>query len=104
METLLPLAETAGRLLKSRGETIGIAESSAGGLISAALLAVGAIAALFIDTGKTVEMDEQRDADTLKGRGGDQVDTASLPPFAGAGFRVRLERHHLRRPLRWRRK
>jgi len=72
--------------------------------ISAALLAVGAIAALFIDTGKTVEMDEQRDADTLKGRGGDQVDTASLPPFAGAGFRVRLERHHLRRPLRWRRK
>jgi nicotinamide-nucleotide amidase len=40
METLLPLAETAGRLLKSRGETIGVAESSSGGLISAALLAL----------------------------------------------------------------
>jgi len=47
METLLPLAETAGRLLKSRGETIGIAESSAGGLISAALLALGGASAYF---------------------------------------------------------
>jgi PncC family amidohydrolase len=47
METLLPLAETAGRLLKSRGETIAIAESSAGGLISAALLSTGGASAYF---------------------------------------------------------
>ena len=40
MERLLPLAEQVGRGLKARGETIGISESSSGGLISAALLAV----------------------------------------------------------------
>ncbi|MCB8880699.1 CinA family protein [Acidisoma cellulosilytica] len=47
MQTLLPLAEEAGRLLKARGETIGIAESSSGGLISAALLSIGGASAYF---------------------------------------------------------
>ncbi len=37
---LLPLAEKAATLLKARNETIAVAESSAGGLITAALLAV----------------------------------------------------------------
>ena len=40
MRELLPLAERAATLLKARNETIAIAESSAGGLITAALLAV----------------------------------------------------------------
>lgn len=40
MERLIPLAETVGARLLARGETIGISESSSGGLISAALLAV----------------------------------------------------------------
>ena len=40
MERLLPFAEQIGAALKSRGETIAISESSSGGLISAALLAV----------------------------------------------------------------
>ncbi len=40
MQTLLPLAEKAGVLLKARKQTIAVAESSAGGLINAALLAV----------------------------------------------------------------
>ncbi len=40
MQTLLPLAEQAGMLLKARGQKIAVAESSAGGLINAALLAV----------------------------------------------------------------
>ena len=40
MRELLPHAEKVGALLKKRGETIAIAESSAGGLITAALLAV----------------------------------------------------------------
>lgn len=40
METLLPLAAEIGARLKARKETIGIAESSSGGLLSAALLAV----------------------------------------------------------------
>lgn len=40
MERLLPFAEQIGATLQARGETIAISESSAGGLISAALLAV----------------------------------------------------------------
>ena len=40
MDTLLPLAARAGALLKARGETIAVAESATGGLVSAALLAV----------------------------------------------------------------
>ena len=48
METLLPLAKQAAQLLKSRGETIAVAESSAGGLIAAALLAVPGASAYFL--------------------------------------------------------
>jgi PncC family amidohydrolase len=48
MEELLPLAEQIGQLLKTRGETIAIAESSAGGLISSALLAVPGASAYFL--------------------------------------------------------
>lgn len=47
MQTLLPLAERAGALLKARGESIAVAESSAGGLVSAALLAVPGASAYF---------------------------------------------------------
>lgn len=47
MEILLPLAEKIGARLKARGETIAIAESSTGGLISAALLSVGGASAYF---------------------------------------------------------
>ena len=39
MQDLLPIAERIAARLKARGETIAIAESSTGGLISAALLA-----------------------------------------------------------------
>jgi nicotinamide-nucleotide amidase len=47
MQTLLPLAEKIGARLKARGETIAIAESSTGGLISAALLSVGGASVYF---------------------------------------------------------
>jgi len=40
MQTLLPIAAEIGARLRDRGETVAISESSAGGLISAALLAV----------------------------------------------------------------
>ena len=40
MKELLPLAEKAAVLLKARKQTIAVAESSAGGLINAALLAL----------------------------------------------------------------
>lgn len=40
MDRLLPLAKQVGDKLIARGETVGVSESSSGGLISAALLAV----------------------------------------------------------------
>jgi nicotinamide-nucleotide amidase len=48
MRTLLPLAEQVAILLKQRRETISVAESSSGGLVSAALLAVPGASAYFL--------------------------------------------------------
>jgi PncC family amidohydrolase len=48
MQTLLPLAVQVAILLKQRRETITVAESSTGGLISAALLAVPGASAYFL--------------------------------------------------------
>jgi nicotinamide-nucleotide amidase len=48
MQTLLPLAEKIAGLLKERGETVAVAESSTGGLIAAALLAVPGASAYFV--------------------------------------------------------
>src|SRR5579862_6075658 len=46
--TLAPLAEAIAAELKARRETVAVAESSAGGLISAALLAVPGASAYFL--------------------------------------------------------
>lgn len=48
MNDLLPLAERTAALLQDRRETIAVAESSAGGLIAAALLAVPGASAYFV--------------------------------------------------------
>ena len=48
MRDLLPLTEKVAILLKERRETVAIAESSAGGLISAALLAQPGASAYFL--------------------------------------------------------
>lgn len=47
MQTLLPLAEAVAARLKARGETLAVAESAAGGLISAALLAQAGASAYY---------------------------------------------------------
>ena len=65
-------------------------------LVSAVLLALGIVAALFIDTSRTVEADEERE----RREGGARSGAFS---FLDAVPAVRLERHTLRRPLRWRR-
>ena len=51
MPNLGSMGEAAGGLLKSREETIAIAESSAGGLISSALLSVPGASAYFLGGG-----------------------------------------------------
>jgi nicotinamide-nucleotide amidase len=51
MGELSAMAASVGALLKARKETLGVSESSAGGLISAALLAVPGASAYFIGGG-----------------------------------------------------
>lgn len=51
MRELMPLAEKIGATLKARKQTVAVAESSAGGLVSAALLAVPGASAYFIGGG-----------------------------------------------------
>jgi nicotinamide-nucleotide amidase len=48
MHELLPLAKQVGERLKARKETVAIAESSSGGLLSAVLLAVPGASAYFL--------------------------------------------------------
>jgi nicotinamide-nucleotide amidase len=48
MKDLIPLAEKIADALKARRETIGVAESSSGGLISAALLAIPGASAYYL--------------------------------------------------------
>ena len=51
MPDLHPLGAAIGAMLKERGETIAIAESSAGGIVSAALLSVPGASAYFLGGG-----------------------------------------------------
>jgi PncC family amidohydrolase len=59
MKNLLPIAEKIAARLKERGETLAVAESSAGGLISAALVAQPG-ASLFFVGGTVVYTIESR--------------------------------------------
>lgn len=63
-------------------------------MVSAGLLALGLVAALFIDTARTVEADEERER-------GEGPAARGAFAFLDAAPAVRLERHSLRRPLRW---
>jgi len=92
METLLPLAAKAGALLKSRNETIAIAESSAGGLISASLLAVPGASAYFLGGG-VIYTKQARLA--LLGIDADAMATMrpSTEPYARLLARTVRERH-----------
>jgi nicotinamide-nucleotide amidase len=48
MQALIEAAAPVGELLRARGETVAVAESSAGGLIAAALLALPGASAYFL--------------------------------------------------------
>ena len=78
MQELISRAEKAAGLLKDRGETIVVAESSTGGLISAALLALPGASAYFLG-GAVVY--------TAVARGA----LLSLPDIAALGMRASTE-------------
>ena len=61
MQGLLTLAEAVAARLRDRGETVAVAESSAGGLIAAALLAQPGASAFFLG-GAVVYTRQARDA------------------------------------------
>lgn len=60
MDQLYKRAEIVGQLLKDRGDTIAVAESSTGGLISASLLSVSGASAYFLGGGIIYTRDARR--------------------------------------------
>ena len=60
MSDIGTMAQQVGALLKARGETVAVAESSAGGLICAALLAVPGASAYFKGGGAVYTSDAKR--------------------------------------------
>ena len=92
MEQLLDPAERVANLLKARGESIAVSESSVGGLVSAALIAQPGASAFFL--GATVIY--TREAGRILRKGAD-IDLKGLepmtPPFVQAladGFRTQM--------------
>jgi nicotinamide-nucleotide amidase len=77
MESLLPLAERIGKRLIERRETIAVAEGSAGGLVSAALLSVPGASAYFVG-GAVVYTAPARDA--FAGISLDEMKAQSIRP------------------------
>jgi PncC family amidohydrolase len=75
MQDLLPLAEQVAARLAARKETLAVAESSAGGLISAALLAVPGASSYFL--GSAVVYTRQSRAILL---GISEADMAAIRP------------------------
>jgi len=70
MERLMGLAEAIGTMLKQRDETVAVCESAAGGLISAALLAVPGASAYYLAGSVVYTHDARRG---VLGLTGDQV-------------------------------
>ena len=92
MQQLLGLAEQIAARLKARGETVAVAESSAGGLIAAALLAVPGASAYFLG-GAVVYTRQARRA--LLGIPNEAMQglRASTEPYAELLARTVRERH-----------
>ena len=70
MERLSPIAERIAGMLKERGESVAVCESAAGGLISAALLAVPGASAYYMAGSVIYTHDARRG---VLGLAGDQV-------------------------------
>jgi len=92
MQTLIPLAEKIATRLKQRGETVAVSESSTGGLISAALLAVPGASAYFL--GGAVVYTRQARSGLLGIGDKDMAGIRSASePYAALAARTVRERH-----------
>ena len=91
MDRLMPLANRIAEQLKARKETIAISESSTGGLVSAALLAVPGASAYFMGAGVIYTREARR---ILLGLPDDQVKmrgaTEEYATLAAETIQVRL--------------
>ena len=92
MDSLLPLADQIGARLKARRETIAIAESSTGGLISAALLSVPGASAYFLG-GAVVYTRQARSALVAISEADMAGMRAASEPYAALLARTIRERH-----------
>ena len=82
MQRLLPIAEDVATLLKSRGETLAVAESSTGGLIAAALVAIPGASAYFVAGGVIYTAAAQRALLQIPREQMQQAIRASTEPYA----------------------
>ena len=82
MQRLLPIAENVATLLKSRGETVAVAESSTGGLIAAALVAIPGASAYFVAGGVIYTAAAQRALLQIPREQMQQAIRASTEPYA----------------------
>jgi nicotinamide-nucleotide amidase len=92
MQRLLPIAEKIAALLIQRNDTIAVAESSAGGLISAALLAVPGASAYFIGGGVTYT---RKSLVAMMQASEDELRSVTPGTEASALMRARVAREHL---------
>lgn len=93
MRSLSSLGEKVGALLKERGETVAVSESSTGGLVSAALLAVPGASAYFIGGGVIYTHPARRALLGVRLRDHPGVRSSSEPyaAIAAAAIREKLE-------------
>lgn len=92
MDQLLALSEQIAARLKARGETVAVAESSAGGLIAAALLSVPGASAYFLGGAVVYTRRARR---TLMGIPDDAMAglRSASEPYAALLARTVAERH-----------
>ena len=92
MNDLLPAAHAIATLLKDHGETLAVAESSTGGLVSAALLAVPGASAYFLGGAIVYTLDARRTLLDLPDEAvrGIRASTEPYAALAAATIRKRL--------------